>query len=263
MSLSPEKTKVAHIDNGFDFLGINVRKYGGKLLIKPARANVQRFLRKLREIVKGNATTRHGQLIRKVNPLLRGWANYYRHVVAKQIFGKISSAIWQCLWCWARRRHPNKGRRWVHRKYFCTVGARHWVFGTETGKTLSTGKPELLTLYDVAGTPIRRNRKLKAAANPFDVQWERYFEERLGFAMLDSLKGRVRPIRLWLDQRRSCPVCQQLTTKSNGWRLYHVERTFDAGNDSNRNLVMLHPECHRTARALGRSMVKPAHVKWA
>ena len=81
---------------------------------------------------------------------------------------------------------------------FRTVGARHWVFGTETGKRLSTGKSELLTLYDIAGTPIRRHRKIKAAANPFDVQWESYFEERLGFAMLDSIKGRVRLIRLWL-----------------------------------------------------------------
>jgi RNA-directed DNA polymerase len=159
--------------------------------------------------------------------------------------------IWRCLWRWAKRRHPNKSSRWVRQKYFRIVGFQHWVFGTETGNTLSTGKPELLMLYDIAGTPIRRHRKLKAAANPFDVQWESYFEERLGFAMLDSLKGRVRLIRLWLDQRRSCPVCRQMITKTSGWRLYHVERTVDGGKDTNRNLVMLHPECHRTARALG------------
>ncbi len=261
--LSPEKTRVTHINDGFDFLGMNVRKYGGKLLIKPAKASVQRFLRKLRGIVKGNATTRHDQLIRKLNPLLRGWANYYRHVVAKQTFSRVGTAIWQCLWRWARRRHPNKGAHWVHRRYFRTVGARHWVFGTTTGKALSTGKPALLTLYDIAGTPIRRHRKIKAAANPFDVQWESYFEERLGFAMLDSIKGRGRLIRLWLDQARSCPVCQQMITKSSGWRLYHVERTIDGGSDTNRNLILLHPECHRTVRALGLSVVKPAHAKWA
>jgi len=263
LSLSSEKTRITHIDEGFDFLGMNVRKYGGKLLIKPARASVQRFLRKLRETVKNSATVRHDQLIRELNPLLRGWANYYRHVVAKHTFGRVSHEIWRCLWRWAKRRHPNKSSRWVRQKYFRIVGFQHWVFGTETGNTLSTGKPELLMLYDIAGTPIRRHRKLKAAANPFDVQWESYFEERLGFAMLDSLKGRVRLIRLWLDQRRSCPVCRQMITKTSGWRLYHVERTIDGGKDTNRNLVMLHPECHRTARALGLSVVKPAHDKWA
>jgi len=258
LSLSLEKTKVTHIDDGFDFLGMNIRKYGGKLLIKPAKKNVHAFLRKLRDIVKSNKALRHDALIHLLNPVLRGWANYYRHVVAKRTFGHVSHEIWRCLWRWAKRRHPRKGARWVRQKYFRTVGSRHWVFGTETGKILSTGRPDLLMLYDIAGTPIRRHRKIKAAANPFDVQWESYFEERLGFAMLDSLKGRVRLIRLWLDQARSCPVCQQMITKSSGWRLYHLERTIDGGKDTNRNLVMLHPECHRTARVLGLSVVKPA-----
>jgi RNA-directed DNA polymerase len=140
---------------------------------------------------------------------------------------------------------------------FRTVGAQRWVFGTETGKTLSTGKRELLTLYDTVGTPIRRHRKIKGAANPFDSQWETYFEERLGFAMLDSLKGRKRLIRLWLDQGRSCPICQQMVTKSSGWRLYHLDRTIDGGKDTISNLAMLHPDCHRIARALGLSVVKP------
>jgi RNA-directed DNA polymerase len=128
----------------------------------------------------------------------------------------------------------------------------------ETGKTLSTGQHELLTLYDIASTPIRRHRKIKAAANPFDPQWESYFEERLGFAMLDSLKGRIRLIRLWLNQERKCPVCRQMITKSSGWRLFHLERVIDGGTDSNRNLVLLHPDCHGIARGRGFSVVKPA-----
>ncbi|MGY2490714.1 reverse transcriptase domain-containing protein [Cupriavidus sp. CP313] len=229
LSLSSEKTRVTHIEDGFDFLGMNVRKYGGKLLIKPAITSVQRFLRK-----------------------------YYRHVVSKRIFSKVSQAIWLCLWRWARRRHPNKGAHWVRQKYFRTVGARHWVFGTETGKKLSTGKPELLTLYDIASTPIRRHCRIKVAANPFDPQWESYFEERLGLTMLDSLKGRIRLIRLWLNQERACPVCRQMITKSSGWRLFRLEREIDGGTDASRNLVMLHPDCHRVARGRRVSVVKPA-----
>jgi len=260
LSLSPEKTRITHIDDGFDFLGMNVRKYGGKLLIKPARSNIQRFLRKLRETVKASAAMRQDQLIRRLNPLLRGWANYHRHVVSKHIFNAVSSAVWQCLWRWARRRHPNKGTYWVHRKYFHTVGARHWVFAAKTGKTLESGKPELLMLYDTAGTPIRRHRKLTTTANPFDPAWEGYFEERLGLAMLDSLKGRKQLIWLWLDQARSCPVCQQMITKSSGWRLYHMVRKIDGGKDSPGNLMMLHPECHRHARVHGFPVVKPARA---
>jgi RNA-directed DNA polymerase len=258
LSLSPEKTRITHIDDGFDFLGMNVRKYGGKLLIKPAKTSVQRFLRKLRKVVKDNATVRQDVLIGKLNPLIRGWANYHRHVVSKRIFNAVSHEIWRCLWRWARRRHPNKGARWVRQKYFRTVGARHWVFATETGKTLSTGKPDLLMLHDIVSTPIRRHRKIKAAANPFDPQWESYFEERLGLAMLDSLKGRTRLIRLWLNQERQCPVCCQLITKYGGWRLFHLDRRIDGGTDASRNLAMLHPDCHRIARGRRLSVVKPA-----
>jgi RNA-directed DNA polymerase len=93
LSLSPEKTRITHIDGGFDFLGMNVRKYGGKLLIKPARENVQAFLRKVRELVNGSKALRHDALIRLLNPVLQGWANYYRCVVAKRTFAKVSHAI--------------------------------------------------------------------------------------------------------------------------------------------------------------------------
>ena len=237
---------------------MNVRKYGGKLLIKPARTSVQRFLRRLRDTVKNNATARQDWLIRKLNPLIQGWANYHRHVVSKRIFSNVSHAIWQCLWRWARRRHPRKNARWIRAKYFRVVGSNHWVFGTETGKTPGTGEPKLLTLYDIASTPIRRHRKIRAAANPFDPQWESYFEERLGLAMMDSLKGRMRLIRLWLSQERTCPVCHQMITKSSGWRLFHLERVIDGGTDASRNLLMLHPDCHGIARGRRFSVVKPA-----
>jgi RNA-directed DNA polymerase len=257
LSLSPEKTRITHIDDGFDFLGMNVRKYSGKLLIKPARKNVHAFLRKVRDIVKGSKALRHDALIRLLNPVLQGWANYYRSVVAKRTFAKVSCAIWQCLWRWARRRHPNKGARWVRRRYFRTVGARHWVFAAETGKTRAGGQPDLLELYDVLGTPIRRHRKIRADANPFDPQWESYYEERLGFVMLDTLRGRKQLIRLWLDQERRCPVCRQLITKSSGWRLLHRTRVIDGGTRAVRNLRLLHPDCHGIARARGFSVAQP------
>jgi RNA-directed DNA polymerase len=143
-------------------------------------------------------------------------------------------------------------------KVFRTVGVRHWVFAAETGKKRASGQPDLLELYDVLGTPIRRHRKITADANPFDPQWESYFEQRLGFTMLDTLRGRKQLIRLWLDQERRCPVCDQLITRSSGWRLLHRTRVIDGGTDAVRNLRLLHPDCHGIARASELSVAKPA-----
>ena len=91
LSLSPEKTKVTHISEGFDFLGQNVRKYRGKLLIKPSKKNVQAFLRKIRSIIDENRTAKQQNLIGLLNPVIKGWADYHRHVVSKRIFAHVDS----------------------------------------------------------------------------------------------------------------------------------------------------------------------------
>ena len=101
--LSPEKTKITHISEGFDFLGWNIRKYNGKLLMKPSKANVKAHLDKVREIIKGNKTAKQANLIRLLNPILRGWANYHRHVVAKTTFARVDANVWSMLWQWAVR----------------------------------------------------------------------------------------------------------------------------------------------------------------
>lgn len=261
LTLSQDKTRTTHIDDGFDFLGMNIRKYGGKLLIKPSAASVKTFLRKVREILKSNPTLGHDDLIWLLNPMVYGWANYYRHVVSKQIFRKVNHEIWQALWRWACRRHPGKGTGWVRRKYFRTVGFRHWVFATETGRQRTNGKPELHMLYEVPYMPIRRHRQIKATANPFDPKWESYFEARLGAAMLDSIKGRSKLIHLWLKQDRCCPMCHQPITQTSGWSLYHLVRKVDGGSDGTSNLAMLHPDCHSIARFQGFLVAKPAPTR--
>ena len=109
--LSPEKTKITHIKDGFDFLGWNIRKYDGKLLMKPSKANIKAHLDKIRGIIKVNKATKQSDLIKRLNPVLRGWVNYHRHVVAKETFTRIDAIVWSLLWRWAARRHPNKGAR--------------------------------------------------------------------------------------------------------------------------------------------------------
>jgi RNA-directed DNA polymerase len=98
LSFSAEKTQIVSIEEGFDFLGWNVRKYNGKLLIKPAKKNVQTFLRKIRKIIKGNKIAKQESVIRLLNPIIRGWANYHQNQVAKEIFSKVDSVIWKQLW---------------------------------------------------------------------------------------------------------------------------------------------------------------------
>jgi RNA-directed DNA polymerase len=176
LSLSPEKTRIATVSDGFDFLGWNIREYDGKLLIKPAKDNVQSFLHKCREIIKGSGAMSQVTLIRRLNPIIRGWANYHASQASKKTFTKVDHEIWQALWRWASRRHPNKGRRWTKDRYFLRSQDRNWVFGTRTKSGNGEGMDS--RLVSAADIPIKRHVKIKADANPFDPEWEAYFAER-------------------------------------------------------------------------------------
>lgn len=128
LELSQAKTKITHIDEGFDFLGFNVRKYKGKLLIKPSKKNVKSFLDTIRKLIKSNATTTTEALIYQLNPRIRGWANYFCHVVAKETFSYVDHFIFQTILQWVKRRHPNKSVEWKLKKYYRSQGLRNWIF---------------------------------------------------------------------------------------------------------------------------------------
>src|ERR1035437_9954972 len=124
LQLSLEKTRVTHIDKGFDFLGWNFRKYGGKLLIKPSRKNAKAFYDKVREVIKSHLMVKQAVLIKKLNSILRGWAQYHHPVVAKETFSKLDSLIYWRLVRWTRRRHPKKSSTWCFQKYWNRLGDR-------------------------------------------------------------------------------------------------------------------------------------------
>lgn len=187
--LSAEKTRITHINEGFDFLGQNVRKYAGKLLIKPSARNIKACVSKIREKIRGNKTAKQETVIRLLNPIIRGWATYHQHVVAKRCFQSVDRDVWQALWRWARRRHPNKNGRWLRAKYFKVIGSRTWVFATDsTGP--GTARKQRQELRSATSTPIRRHTKIKADANPFDPAWQPYFVAR------ERSKGRQLATRL-------------------------------------------------------------------
>ncbi len=175
LDLSEEKTRITHIVEGFDFLGQNVRKYNDKLLIKPAQKSVKALMVKVREIVKKNESATQANLILQLNPVIRGWAMYHRHVVSKSCFSSIDAQIWRLLWTWAMRRHPTKGTGWVRQKYFHGVGSQNWVFATESQVD---GNIQRLRLFCAMTIPIVRHVKIRSKANPFDPAWESYFVRR-------------------------------------------------------------------------------------
>lgn len=199
LSLSAEKTRIVRIEEGFDFLGWTMRKYDGKLLIKPAKKNVAAFMRKVRAIIKDATGTKQEYLIAKLNPVIRGWAGYHCNQVAKATFGKVDHLIWKQLWRWACRRHPNKPRRWVKDRYFAREGARDWVFRAD--KKDEDGKWTTVRLQKAADVPIRRHRKIRADANPFDPVWDSYFAQR---------RSQIMPRAEQPDQRPDSPLSPEL-----------------------------------------------------
>ncbi|EJO7903769.1 group II intron reverse transcriptase/maturase [Escherichia coli] len=233
--LSEEKTTVTHINDGFDFLGQNVRKYKGKLLIKPSKHNLKMFLNKIRATIKGNKTAKTDTLIKRLNPLIRGWTNYHQHVVAAETFRYVNFQLWKKIWRWCLRRHPSRGKRWIRRKYF----DENWRLHSKDADG------HRWVLYKASTTPIRRHIKIKSEANPYAPEWESYFEKRQALIWLKSQNGRNRIVAIWRKQKRRCPICGQSFSQETGWDIHHIVRKTQGGSDNLDNLVMLHPNCHR------------------
>ena len=187
LELSEQKTTITHIETGFNFLGQNVRKYKGKLLIKPSKAAAKTLVAKTRECIKGMLGQKAETLIKKLNPIIRGWANYHRHVCSKKIFWTVDRVVHYQILHWARRTHPNKSYDWLKRKYFSVAGK----FGFATRIQSRMGESKVLALYSIAKTGIERHIKVRAEANPYDPQYTEYFERRRVFAWRILCGGRT------------------------------------------------------------------------
>jgi len=235
LELSQEKTRTTHINEGFDFLGQNIRKYKGKLLIKPSNENFKAIAKKIREIIASHKTVEQSCLIRLLNPLIRGWCNYHSRVVAKKAYAKLNTIVWEKIWQWCCRRHPRKGKRWIKDKYFKQIGSRKWVFKAQTGETL----------LKATDTQIIRHTKIRGSYNPFDPKWEEYSEERSCKLLVKHMKHRKRFLSVWKAQNAKCPCCEERITAESGWNLHHIVRRVDGGTEELSNLQLLHPNCHR------------------
>jgi RNA-directed DNA polymerase len=188
LELSLEKTKITHIDDGFDFLGFNIRKYEEKLLIKPSKTSVKKFSDSLRETIQKLGNTSTVKLIANLNSKIRGWANYYRSCVAKEIFQDIDNAVFISLWQMLKRKHSNKNISWIRNKCFTRIGSRNWCFFC---KIITEKGIKYYTLVKATWTTIRRHIKIRGKATPFDNTFDSYFTEREDRLKRERMNSRI------------------------------------------------------------------------
>ncbi len=194
VELSVEKTRITHIDDGFNFLGFHVRKYDGQLLIKPSKDSKLAVLRKIKGVLDSNKSVKTSKVIRLLNPIIRGWGNYYSSQVSKKAFSYCDHRINQMLLKWARRRHPHKSAKWIHRRYFPQRGNRHWVF-SDRHQTLAT----------MADIGIIRHIKIQGHRSPHRPSDDEYFENRREQLMLKRMNGFQKSVVRRTNGR--CPLC--------------------------------------------------------
>ena len=170
LALSAEKSKITHINDGFDFLSQNVRKYKGKLIIRPSKTSVQSFKDKIKYICKNNRGVPVHALIRMLNPVIRGWSNYHKGICSKQIFYRLETFLWWQTRRWAKYQHGNKNRWWIFYRYFQN---NHFTDQLEGSKGITNYR-----LYKISVIPIVYHVKVKSKANPYLPEFDKYFYQR-------------------------------------------------------------------------------------
>ncbi|MDT7518715.1 group II intron reverse transcriptase/maturase [Rhodoferax sp. TBRC 17660] len=256
LTLSAEKTRILHIDEGFDFLGWNFRKYKGKLLIKPNQKNVKAFYDKVRGIIATSVSVPTETLIKRLNPVLKGWAMYHRGTVAKDIFSKVDHLIYWRLKRWGLRRHPRKTAGWIYRHYWKQCGSRKQFAGLQDDPFGGSERIPL-PLYLLTDTKIVRHIKVRGDYNPYHPDWIAYGEKLRVQRMGDTIWSGQRA-SLWFSQNGRCALCQQeIDIADENMDDHHIVYRQLGGSDALSNRMLLHPFCHWRVHALGLKVIKP------
>ncbi|MBD2255758.1 group II intron reverse transcriptase/maturase [Nostoc parmelioides] len=282
LELSPSKTRIGHTllnpiipekesddykDSGFDFLGFNVRQYkvddhhsgkatngkllGFKTLIKPSKKAIKKHYDAIAEIIDAHKSAPQAALIAKLNPIIRGWVNYYSTVVSKETFSTLEHLVYQKLSRWAKRRHPGKSMGWITNKYWHTVGGNNWVFSvTKDGKITET-------LVNYASKPIVRHIKVKGTASPFDGNLK-YWSSRRGKHPLVP----ARVATLLKKQQGKCAHCGLYFREDDLIEVDHIIPKSKGGRDIYGNLQALHRQCHDSKTANDNSEERDALSTW-
>jgi RNA-directed DNA polymerase len=174
LTLSEEKTAITHIRDGFTFLGQSIRKHKKTLHITPSKEGVMVLVRKIGTLTRKYQSAPIVVLIKKLNEVLRGWANYHRHVVATRAFGYVDTYVFRQLWRMLRRRHSKKSNGWLAKRYWTAAGQKH-VFSVI--KKIK-GMPRLYQVVRTKSIGIKRHIKIRAHATPYLKKYAGYFWRR-------------------------------------------------------------------------------------
>jgi RNA-directed DNA polymerase len=260
LELSQEKTKVTHIKDGFDFLGQNVRKYPSqgklKLLIKPSEKNIHSFLEGIRKVIRKARSITQAAIIRQLNPKIRGWANFHRSVVSKEVFKKIDQQIWQLLFHWAKRRHPKKNTQWVLHEYYKRIKEVNYRFsGFETQKD---GTLKEFTLLMMSHTPIRRHVKILQPAHPYDDRYDEYFEKRTSAKWKNNSNRMAVMTKINSFQGGKCPCCSTELKLGHNWCISLKKKASKGGEYKSDNMDVIHNRCYDEWQKKRTAFVNPA-----
>ncbi|HJZ59528.1 MAG TPA: group II intron reverse transcriptase/maturase, partial [Gemmataceae bacterium] len=252
LELKPSKTRIGHTRRevggraGFDFLGFTVRQFpagasrsgcntngtklGFKTSIRPSKESMKRHYARLREVIERYQDAHQVTLIGSLNPLIRGWSNYFSIGNSKRSFSKIGTVLFRRLLRWCYRRHPGKGKKWVVERYWRIVPGQGWRFENRTFR---------LRLERHESTQIVRHTKVQGARSPFDGDWL-YWSSRLG-----HYPGVMPWVALLLKrQRGTCPRCGLYFEHGDATEVDHVQPRSEGGGGKMSNLQLLHRHCH-------------------
>ena len=251
LSLSGEKTRIVHLTDGFDFLGFTVRHYpsprttrtGYKLRIHPSKQSVARLRQRLRDAWLQLRGHNVHALIRKLNPIIRGWAHYFRTVVSSEVFNRLDDWMYRRAVRYARRTHPTKPWKWLANRYWGRLNpARqdNWVFGDK-----HTGA----YLLKFSWVKIVRHRLVRGTASPDDPRLREYWwsRQKVNMACLSPSD-----VRLAEDQDWYCPVCGMDLINGEPLERHHKVPRSEGGRRLRNNRVLVHLYCHQQLTAAWR-----------
>lgn len=247
LQISEEKTKIVHITEGFDFLGFNIRQHkvnntktGYKLLIKPSKESIKKCKQDIKEIFLNNIGNSIDVLIGKINPIIRGKANYMKHQVSSRVFSQLDDYLFTRQKRFTKRTHPNKPTSWTQRKYWGKLSLNHpnqkWVFGNKT-----TGNHMLKFSW----TKIERYSIVSKKNSPDDPKLRKYWEKRkVKSNQTETQKLNKKAQIIAKNQKYICPICGESIFNDEPTQIHHITPKKEGGQDNIKNLVHLHTFCH-------------------
>ena len=254
LEISEEKTRITNTKDGFDFLGFNIRQHkvskynsgkltngeplGFKTLITPSKEKVKKHYKKIADVIGHNNASSQSTLISILNPIIRGWSNYYSTVVSKDTLQKLDMLVWKRLERWVKRRHKNKSVKWTMEKYFKSINDRNWVFSDGT-----------YILRNHSETPIVRHIKVQGEKSPFDGNLS-YWGSRLG----KHPEMPVRVSKLMKIQKGKCVHCGLTFRDGDSWEVDHIIPRSKGGKDTYENCQLLHRHCHDVKTSMDGSL---------